>query len=161
MKFVKRIFQLRPTKKDTKTFTKDTEITNVIFCRKSFTYSEDLKRHIKIIHEGQRSDSCGKSFTESYSLKTHIKALHEQQKNYKCDYCEKSFATLGNRGKSFTSSHSLKMHIKTIHEGGQIKYICDSCASFSCFVFSPDLIFLKGIGKKFHFRKKNPRKSDT
>ena len=33
-------------------------------------------------------------------------------------------------------------------------------ASISCFVFSPDLIFLKDIGKKFHFRK-NSTKSDT
>ena len=41
-----------------------------------------LKRHINRIHEGgynHKCDSCGKFFTVAENLKAHIKTIHEGQ----------------------------------------------------------------------------------
>ena len=56
-----------------------TQISNVKFVK-----SVHLNTHIKILHEGKRNykcDSCGKSVTRLGSLKKHIKQIHEAQRS--------------------------------------------------------------------------------
>ena len=71
-----------------------------------------LKRHIKIIHEGIKCskdfkcESCTKSFASAQELRWHIKNVHEGIKN-KCDLCSKSYSYLS----------TLKQHIRLVHEG--------------------------------------------
>ena len=52
-----------------------------------------------------RCNSCGKSFSESENLKKHILTIHEIQSNYKCDYCGKSFTTSENMMKHNKNAH--------------------------------------------------------
>ena len=107
-------------------------------CGKNFSRAENLKNHIKAVHEGVKAykcDFCEKSFPQYQHLKTHVKAIHERIKDQKCDYCEKSFTQAGNLrrhikavhervkqnkctycGKFFSQSGNLNKHIKTVHE---------------------------------------------
>ena len=70
-----------------------------------------LKRHIKIIHEGIKCskdfkcESCTKSFASAQELHWHIKNIHEGIKN-KSNLCSKSYSYLS----------TLKQHIRLVHE---------------------------------------------
>ena len=82
------------------------------YCGKLFPQAEFLKKHIYIVHSGQKD----KSFPHEEVLKRHYKKFHKGHKDYKCGCCGKSFPTAGN----------LKRHIYTVHKGNK-DYKCDSC----------------------------------
>ena len=81
-------------------------------CDKAYTQSNNLKLHIKYIHEGlkpqhkYKCDMCDKAYTQAHSLKSHVQSVHKGLKpQYKCDSCDKTF----------TQSHSLKSHVQSVH----------------------------------------------
>ena len=76
-------------------------------CGKSFSNAGYLKRHIHVVHEGNKCESCGNSFSKAASLKKHIHTFHEGHKDHKCEPC----------GKSFSQAGQLKKHIRIVHEG--------------------------------------------
>ena len=91
-------------------------------CEKSFCQKNDLKNHVKSVHEKQKdlkSEFCEKSFSQKAILKLHVTKVHKGIK--KCEFC----------GKSFSQAQHLKKHIHTIHEGHK-DHKCESCGkSFS------------------------------
>ncbi|CAB4018814.1 Zinc finger and SCAN domain-containing 22 [Paramuricea clavata] len=88
-------------------------------CGKTFTRSNDLKRHTRRIHTGERPFKCiecGKDFASRNKLKRHEK-IHKE-KSLECHRCHKKF----NR------KDKLNDHIKT-HEkrGAEREYTCGEC----------------------------------
>ena len=78
-------------------------------CGKSFAHSWTLKKHVKIIHEGEKNHKCnicGKSFSYAGGLKKHINDGHD----YKCETC----------GNKFSHAGDIIRHVKAVHEG--VKY---------------------------------------
>ena len=58
---------------------------------------------------------CNQTFRRLFNMKTHINRVHNKVKPYKCDKCDKSFAT----------NSDLKQHLNTHGEGKLFK--CDLC----------------------------------
>ena len=49
-------------------------------CNKKFKRRSHLKRHISVVHEGQKpfnSELCGKKFHGKWALKCHVDGVHE------------------------------------------------------------------------------------
>ena len=91
-------------------------------------------------HQNRGSDPClhcGKKFNRNYALNRHIKNVHEKEKSYICTICQKTFGygavgelnihmrvvhggerhhTCVKCKKSFGSICNLKSHISTVHE---------------------------------------------
>ena len=65
-------------------------------CAATFTWKNDLKKHMKI-HIGEKPykcDLCAATFTQNGSLKTHM-IIHTGQKPYKCEFCKATFTMNG------------------------------------------------------------------
>ncbi|KER22364.1 hypothetical protein T265_09533 [Opisthorchis viverrini] len=78
-------------------------------CNKSFRSWKGLRRHQKIIHEGQdRSvcEECGKTFSQKDGLRKHVQTVHSKLGCFTCAQC----------GKSLSSSFALRKHINSMHE---------------------------------------------
>ena len=132
-------------------------------CGVSFSKTEYLTKHNKIVHEGfkkYKCEDCGELFGYSTSLKHHMAYKHgfkDLLKKRVCDHCGKFFLTTklkahiinvheGHKeykcdicGKPFTHKQGLKKHIHTIHEG-QKDYKCEHCGK----------LFTRALGLKEH-----------
>ena len=58
---------------------------------------------------------CNQTFRRMYNMKTHVDRVHNKVKPFKCDSCDKSFAT----------NSDLKQHLATHGQGK--KFACDMC----------------------------------
>ena len=90
-------------------------------CDKLFPAKENLKKHIKAVHEGKirkrdfRCCTCDKIVKH---MKQHIQNVHGSEEN-KCSSC----------GKSFSSRNFLEQHIRNVHEGKK-DHKCDVCNKY-------------------------------
>ena len=74
-----------------------------------------------------KCDFCNKCYASGQSLKTHFVTIHDKQKKFKCDFC----------GKSFGQKVTLKSHVRTVHEGikqtkpitSKKEYKCQLCGN--------------------------------
>ena len=87
-------------------------------CAKEFTWSNDMKRHIKVNHarviETFNCDQCDYTCKRQDILKSHKDSKHLQIK-YTCEHC----------GQNLMNKRNLKIHVESIHQG--IKYDCELC----------------------------------
>ena len=83
---------------------------------------QDLKHHVKKIHEGIKNfgqtlshvcKQCGELFYRKFKLTLHIQSVHEGIK-YKCNKCEKQYS----------GKNGLQQHIRYEHE---VRYPCQLC----------------------------------
>ena len=83
-------------------------------CNRLFSLPANLKRHIKLLHDGSKNEKCNAcdaNFSHKTELKIHLRKTHH--KHYKCEICQMSFALKGD----------LKKHIHQSHK----EYKCESC----------------------------------
>ena len=82
---------------------------NCEFCDKKFTTKSLLRLHVRSVHEGIKvtCDKCNKGFQNGHSLQRHIRAVHEGLKDYVCKHCNKAFGHSGT-----LSSHVRAVHLK-------------------------------------------------
>ena len=69
---------------------------------------DHLKKHRKAVHEGIKDfkcDKCDKAFASITTLKTHITYVHTNKRDHICEDCGKAFAT-----KSAVNRHFLTVH---------------------------------------------------
>ncbi len=88
-------------------------------CGKAFSRKDGLTRHIKTVHNKEKSfkcKECGFAFVRKDMLNRHIKEVHLKIKNHSCNLCEMKFAH---------RTH-LERHIKSVHEDAR-DYICEHC----------------------------------
>ena len=78
------------------------------FCSKTFSFKSNMRNHTERIHNkkvNQKSCSfCGKLFYRN-DLKDHIKNVHEGIKNHICKICGKGYFDLGNLKTHFKKVH--------------------------------------------------------
>ena len=81
-------------------------------CEFKATLKQNLQRHIRSVHEGQKFSCifCEYKATYKGNLHRHIKSVHEGQK-FQCPQCEYKA----------TQKVNLQTHIKSVHEGQQFQ----------------------------------------
>jgi len=90
-------------------------------CDYKATRSDNIKKHIKYVHEGMefkfKCDNCSERFKVGFDLKNHIKIVHENS-NFKCTHegCEATYL----------SAIGLRTHRKS---HGPKKFSCNQCDS--------------------------------
>ena len=92
--------------------------TKCKICGKTFKSVFFLKKHISVVHEGEKPPlcpSCGKSFETKESLKRHEARIHENKKPHKCSLCDGYYG----------DKSELRAHIQGVH--GEKKHACSLC----------------------------------
>lgn len=91
-------------------------------CSVKCTLKENLKRHMRTIHGGEKIRhscsiaDCNSTFATNILRDKHLQEIHGvERKTYSCTQCDASFL----------QKSCLKSHIRFIHEGVQLK--CDIC----------------------------------
>lgn len=65
-------------------------------CGNIFSTNASQQRHIKIVHNGEKSficPICDKKFGQLVGLNKHISCFHYNERNFKCDQCPKEYST--------------------------------------------------------------------
>jgi len=134
-------------------------------CSAGFTRMDNMRRHIKILHQGSECytcQHCNRNFTRRNTLQRHVAALHTREKKYSCRYCNETFiyswevqVHTQNKhheeqgykcdicGATFKWPRSLMRHTQAVHEG--IKYKCTECTTVLA-----SLEAFKKHGQRFH-----------
>ena len=63
-------------------------------CGKSFPQAYRLKRHIREVHNQEKTfncNHCGKKFFKAGSLKRHVESVHEKKRPLSCQHCQSKF----------------------------------------------------------------------
>ena len=92
-------------------------------CKKQYSKSSNLHRHIASVHKGLKPFSCPSCEYKCDSktgLKTHIAGVHEGLKPFKCQTCDSNFA----------SKRCLQKHISNVHDGEK-PFKCELC-EYAC-----------------------------
>ena len=86
-------------------------------CDATFKTNQNLKKHIRSIHEGKsfKCKSCDATFTQKERLNRHVALNHEGEKPFKCNICDASFTQKG----------KMNGHIAEVHEGKK-DFRCDA-----------------------------------
>ena len=91
-------------------------------CHKYFTAKNNLRKHIRAIHLGEKNfhcQICEISFIQNHELKSHVRKKHpkddEVPEKLYCQQCAKEFA----------DKQILKNHIKYMHQITEKNYHCD------------------------------------
>ena len=106
------------------------------YCNKCFASPSLLEIHVLPVHEGkkfhcQHSD-CDKYFTQLQNLKKHMKNVHNEE----CDTSDINPYIVESSSKSdnycdickvWINQGSLQTHIQTVHEGKSKKFMCKFC----------------------------------
>ena len=64
-------------------------------CDSRFKCKQNLSRHKKAVHEGEKPFGCSRCFSQNDQSKKHIYSVHEKKKPFKCNICAASFTTKG------------------------------------------------------------------
>eukprot|EP00183_Erythrolobus_madagascarensis_P005252 CAMPEP_0185856428 /NCGR_PEP_ID=MMETSP1354-20130828/28991_1 /TAXON_ID=708628 /ORGANISM="Erythrolobus madagascarensis, Strain CCMP3276" /LENGTH=229 /DNA_ID=CAMNT_0028558675 /DNA_START=262 /DNA_END=951 /DNA_ORIENTATION=+ len=93
-------------------------------CGKRFSSRYNLKRHIEVMHETQRTHACevcGTRFKHKSHVVEHFRQVHRRDRPFACDLCSLRFATPSN----------LRRHVQDLHVKSR-PFVCNVCArSFS------------------------------
>ena len=86
-------------------------------CDKFFSRKNNMKEHIKFVHDGKihKCPLCDEFFSRKDNLKKHVKIVHEGE-TLKCSLCDDFFAL----------KDKLYNHVKVVHDGKKLKCpLCD------------------------------------
>ena len=89
-------------------------------CSRGFKTRNDLKRHVRTVHERQKNhacDMCGKRFGHSGHLNRHRETVHMKLRKHCCAICNDSFSQ---------ASH-LRSHIAHVHNRER-RHECAACS---------------------------------
>eukprot|EP00188_Purpureofilum_apyrenoidigerum_P002153 Plantae.Rhodophyta-Purpureofilum_apyrenoidigerum.ctg2303.p1 GENE.Plantae.Rhodophyta-Purpureofilum_apyrenoidigerum.ctg2303~~Plantae.Rhodophyta-Purpureofilum_apyrenoidigerum.ctg2303.p1 ORF type:complete len:414 (-),score=54.20 Plantae.Rhodophyta-Purpureofilum_apyrenoidigerum.ctg2303:489-1730(-) len=92
---------------------------NTCNCGASFARRCDLRRHIRVVHEGQKRhqcDICKRSFAQQSHVREHIASIHDKRKDHICDDC----------GAAFCVRRKLVRHVREVHNKER-KEPCPKC----------------------------------
>ena len=93
-------------------------------CGKDFRDKQQLKNHLKRVHEDfvitnqdkvKECDTCHKEFTSAFDLNDHLKSCLPKLNDFKCKFCNSSWV----------SHLSLELHL--IEEHNVLKFCCQVC----------------------------------
>ena len=91
-------------------------------CHKYFTAKNNLRKHIRAIHLGEKNfhcQICEISFLRNCELKSHVLKKHpkdgEVPEIFYCDQC----------AKQYTEKNNLNQHIKNKHHQNEKNFHCD------------------------------------
>ena len=91
------------------------------FCQKPFSRKDNMKNHIKAVHNAIKDlycDKCPLAFSRVDNLKKHLLTVHEETQSNMCDIC----------GKAFNRSQDMISHIRNTHEQSELlDKICEFC----------------------------------
>jgi KRAB domain-containing zinc finger protein len=102
---------------------KTTTLFPCTVCSKQFKWKNDLKMHLKHIHNPnaiQLSCSfkdCTYKTVRPKDLQRHERRIHLKIQDHKCLHCKKKFSEKGN----------LVIHVKTYHSKNPLPFKCDFC----------------------------------
>uniref|UniRef100_A0A8C6S479 Zinc finger protein 687b n=1 Tax=Neogobius melanostomus TaxID=47308 RepID=A0A8C6S479_9GOBI len=84
-------------------------------CQTTFTDNEDFLSHVKMEHGKFPCRICGGTFSTSSSLRRHERVIHEGNKRLRCQYCTEGKRTFGSR---FLLDKHIRLHHRNTEARG-------------------------------------------